>query len=356
MTQVKCIFEFKKTKEFLMDTKNIATTEGFFVEVITQNQTSVFKFSMSKTGVLDYIGEVENFDDAKYQQIEASSYFSPSWYTYLPKTLQAEIKVCFAAGMEKLDASQYSFLMHIGALLLAVKERDSLLVAELLHRRPTVFSPYLPMVLYIIKPVAAEALFAWMFGRMYNDSNLLHFYSTGANISANETDTGIILYAAAKDALKPEPHKESVEEMFIRYFQENRDVDFTIGIVGSQCHFWTNGFGKLESAISHHVAKDFVEGLATLREARQKFFDGLAVAMQAEPYNPHDSNAIGVSIEDMEAKISGCGGKTKAGYIRATGAALLRKARPEQFAYKAKLWRIGNSQDSKQGVVLRVTL
>lgn len=339
-----------------MTTKTTANQDEFFVEVSTPGSASVFKFTLSKTGMLDYFGEVEDFDCEGCQQVEASSYYSPSWYTYLPREMQAEIRVHFVAGMEKLDASQYSFLLHVGALLLAVKECDTLLVAELLHRRPTVFSPYLPMVLYIVKPVAAEALFAWMFGRMYSDSRLHHFYSTGANISANETDTGVVLYAAAKEALKPEPHKESVEEMFIRYFHEHRGMDFTIGIVGSQCHFWTNGFSKLEAAINHHAAKDFVDGFAALREARQKFFDNLAVTVQAEPYNPHDANAIGVSIEDIEAKISGNGGKTKAGYIRATGAAILRKARPDLFAYKASLWRIGNSQDSKQGVVLKVKM
>lgn len=339
-----------------MTTKTTANQDEFFVEVSTPNSASVFKFTMSKTGTLDYFGEVENFDSEGCQQIEASSYYSPSWYTYLPKEMQAEIKVYFVAGMEKLDVTQYSFLLHVGALLLAVKERDTLLVAELLHRRSTVFSPYLPMVLYIVKPVAAEALFAWMFGRMNCSSNLPHFYPLAINISANETDTGIILYAAAKDALKPEPHKESIEEMFIRYFQEHRGTDFTIGIVGSQCHFWVNGFSKLESAIEHHAAKDFVDGLTALREARQKFFDSLTVTVQAEPYNPHDANAIGVSIEDIEAKISGNGGKTKAGYIRATGAAILRKARPDLFAYKASLWRVGNTQDLKLGAVIRIKM
>lgn len=339
-----------------MNIQKNATSNDFFVEITSKNSTSVFKFSMSKTGVLDYFGEVENFISSNYQQIDASSYYSPSWYTYLPKNLQAEIKICFEKGFEKLDVSQHSFLLHIGAILLAVKEHDTLLVAELLHRRPTVFAPFLPMVLYIIKPIAAEALFAWMYGQMHSDSSLQHFYSTDANISANETDTGIILYVAAKEALKPIPHKESIEEMFIRYFQENSGFDFTIGIVGACCHFWTNGIDKLNNVICKHVAKDFVCGLTEIREARQKFFDELTVTMQAEPYNPHDANAIAINIEDIEAKISGNGGKTKAGYIRATGAAILRKALPEAIGFKAKLWRIGNSQDSKQGVVLKVTM
>lgn len=339
-----------------MNTNNTAINDDFFVEIITQGSTSVFKFTMSKTGVLDYHGEVENFNDADYQQIEASSYFSPSWYTYLPANLQAEIKICFKYGAEKLDSAQYSFLLHIGAVLLAVKERDGLLVAELLNRRPTVFSQFLPMVLYIIKPVAATALFAWLFGRFNDNSGLQSFYTTGAGIDAGETDTGIILYTAAKDDLKPVPYKESMEEMFIRFFKEEEPREFTIGLVGSQCHSWNDGFYAIEKAINHHVAKDFVEGFAALRAARQKFFDGLKVCMQAEPYNPHDPNAIGVSIEDMEAKIAGNGGKTKAGYIRATGAAILRKALPGKLAYTARLWRIGNSQESKQGAVLKIRM
>lgn len=337
-----------------MNTNKIENMDEFFVELVAKSSTSVFKFSLSKTGVLDFSGEVDGVDFAGYQQMECSTYFSPSWYTFLPKNLQAEIRLRFKDGMAKLNASQYSFLMHVGALLLAVKERDSLLVAELLHRRPMVFSPFLPMVLYIVKPIAAEALFAWTYGRFGFSSELQRFYDNDSMVSDGEMDTGIILYSAAREGLKPNPLKESINEMFIRYFQEHPNVDFTMGIVGAPCHFWTNGFHRLDSAINHHVAKDFVEGFEALRNARQKFFEGLSVSMQAEPYNPHDANAISVSIEDIEAKISGSGGKTKAGYIRATGAAILRKARPELFAYESSLWRVGNSQDSKLGVVLRV--
>ena len=322
-----------------MNTNTNITIDEFFIEAVTQNSTSVFKFTMSKTGVLDYIGEVETFDDSDYQQIDASTYFSPSWYTYLPKCLQADFKICYKSGIERLDHSQYSFLMHIGALLLAVKERDGLLAAELLSRRTSVFTANLPLVSYIIKPIATEALFAWMYGRFSNQDE-------GCNI----------LYEIVKANLQIEPHKETLEQSFTRYFKENSGMELTIGIVGSQCHFWTHGFSRLESMINHHVARDFTEGLAALREARQKFFDALAISVQAEPYNPHDKNAISVSIEDIEAKITGSSGKTKAGYIRATGAEILRNARPEQFAYKAKLWRVGNTQDSKYGVVVKICL
>ncbi|MCF0215455.1 MAG: hypothetical protein HUK21_03165 [Fibrobacteraceae bacterium] len=341
-----------------METKNTATG-NFVVLITTKESTLAFKFTMSKTGVLDYSGELD-FSEIKenvdgYQEVEASSYFSTSWYTYLPKELQAHISVCATAlDLGALNADQYSFLMHIGALLLAVKERDSLLVAELLDRRTSVFAHFLPMVQYIVKPVAAEALFVWLYGRFSNDYILQNFYKSGAKTISDVENAEVILFLAAQESLKPKPESETLEEMFIRYFKEKKELDFTTGIVGSGCHYWVNGFKKLDNAISHHMAHDFTEGLKALREARQKFFEELSVSVQAEPYNPHDNNAIGVSIEDMDAKISGMGGKSKAGYLRATGAAVLRKARPDIFAYNAKLWRVGNSQDSKQGVVLRI--
>ena len=77
--------------------------------------------------------------------------------------------------------------------------------------------------------------------------------------------------------------------------------------------------------------------------------------MQAEPYNPHDHNAISVGIDDLEAVLKGVPSKSKAGYLRATGAAILRKARPNLYCYDSSLWRIGGNPDYfENAIVVRI--
>ena len=316
--------------------------EMFYVKIETSRDITVYGFSRSATGILDFVDGASAKDEelSQMQCVDGSAYFTPSWYMFLPKDLQATINVYLPSDVKNLDVGQYSFLLHIGALLLAVDERDGLLVAELLRRRVTVFSSFLPLVLHLIKPVAAEALFAYVYGGFRGDSNFAQIYKTNAPISTGETDVSAILLEAAKDALKPNPEKESPEEMFIRYFREKESFDFTIGLVGATNHPWIAGIEKYESVVKAATAFRFFDDAAVGAKS-QEFFESLSTKVQAEPYNPHDHNAISVSIDDLGAKLKGLVSKSKAGYLRATGAAILRKARPNMFAYDSKLWRLG---------------
>jgi hypothetical protein len=330
--------------------------ETFYVSVKTPKVATIYAFSRSVTGILDYAGEATpTVDDLSQMQcVEGSAYFTPSWYTYLPNELQASVNVYLPSNVENLDVGQYSFLLHVGALLLAVQERDGLLVAELLRRRSMVFANFLPLVLHIVKPVAAEALFAHVYGGFRGDNGFETLYKTNAPISTGETDVSAILFAAAKDALKPNPEKESPEEMFIRYFREKESFDFTIGIVGATNHPWVAGIEKFESVVKTATAFRFFDDAAVGAKGLE-FFESLSTKVQAEPYNPHDHNAISVSIDDLGAKLKGMQTKSKAGYLRATGAAILRKARPNLFAYGSSLWRLGANPDYfENAIVLRI--
>ena len=316
--------------------------EMFYVKIETSRDITVYGFSRSATGILDFVDGASAKDEelSQMQCVDGSAYFTPSWYMFLPKDLQATINVYLPSDVKNLDVGQYSFLLHVGALLLAVDERDGLLVAELLRRRVTVFSSFLPLVLHLIKPVAADALFAYVYGGFRGDSNFSQIYKANVPIATGETDVSAILLEAAKDALKPNPEKESPEEMFIRYFREKESFDFTIGLVGATNHPWIAGIEKYESVVKAATAFRFFDDAAVGAKS-QEFFESLSTKVQAELYNPHDHNAISVSIDDLGAKLKGLVSKSKAGYLRATGAAILRKARPNMFAYDSKLWRLG---------------
>lgn len=331
--------------------------EMFYVKVETPKNATVYAFSRSVTGILDYARSAPavEYDFSHMQCVEGSAYFTPSWYTYLPKELQATVNVYLPHDVENLDVGQYSFLLHVGALLLAVQERDGLLVAELLRRRSTVFANFLPLVLHLIKPVAAEALFAYVYGGFRGDGGFEQVYKANAPIATGETDVSAILLAAARDVLKPDPSKESPEEMFVRYFKDCECADFTIGIVGATNHPWVASIEKFESAAKAAATFHFFDDSARVGAKSQAVYDSLTTRVQAEPYNPHDHNAISVSIDDLGAVLKGMQTTCKAGYLRATAAAILRKARPNLFAYGSCLWRLGANPDYfENAIVLRI--
>ena len=333
--------------------------EMFYVKVESPKSMMVYAFTRSSTGILDYAGTVTPATEelSQMQCVEGSAYFTPSWYTYLPSELQATVNVYMPSNVENLDVGQYSFLLHVGALLLAVQERDGLLVAELLRRRPTVFANFLPLVLHIVKPVAAEALFAHVYGGFRGDNGFDVIFKKNAPISTGETDVAAILLAASRDVLKPDPIKESPEEMFVRYFKDCESVDFTIGLVGATNHPWVAGIEKFESVAKAAAAFHFLEDSSKVGVKSQAVYASLSTRVQAEPYNPHDHNAISVSIDDLESAVYNKGVRTtcKAGYLRATAAAILRKARPNLFAYGSCLWRLGANPDYfENAIVLRI--
>lgn len=333
-----------------------------YIEIKRESASLWFKFTQSETGTLDYAGKCDALAAGTIeacQKIDSSMYYSPSWYIYLPKQMIAEISVYLPQEIGVIDTGHYSFLVHIGAILLSIEERDTLLVAELLHRRSTVFASYTSIMTHILKPVAAEALFAWAYGAFNGEAGLLAAYN-GAPATTGETNVAAILLAAASDVLKPDPGKERANEMFTRYFRQKISFDFTIGIVGANCHRWVDGLTKLDEvffAAKTIAIAGTLDPIGTCNRQKQDFVADLATTVQAEPYNPHDHNAISVSIDCIESRISGMGGKSKAGYLRATGAKILRAARPEKFTFNAELWRIGgNPNKNENAIIIRLKM
>ena len=314
-------------------------------------------FNRTRTGQLDFYGKLEDITEGLLvvrQTLDGSPYFSSAWYTYADETLCRDIRVYLKTDFEIADADTFAFLTHVGALLLAVESGDSLLVAELLARRTALFMKFPQLTLFIVKPVAAEALFAWIYGRTHSDAaTFTALYKTNAMPGAGKTDTGFLLYCAAKEVLKPDTANETPEQMFIRYFK-NRNAAFTIGIVGTNFYNWNDGSDFLDDALSQKIGNDILAGTQKVRDAKKKLYASLRVSVQAEPYNPHDANAISVSAEDVCAKVLGNAGLQRAGYIRATGAAILRAAKPNTFRFNASLARIGDMQNGKGGIVVRV--
>ena len=98
-------------------------------QILIKSGNNWFEFSKSRKGQLDYEGKLENEalpNVECYQKIASSTYFSPSWYTYLQDGLNNNPKVYVAQGIDIYDKDTFSFLVHIGAVLSAIEAKKKL--------------------------------------------------------------------------------------------------------------------------------------------------------------------------------------------------------------------------------------
>lgn len=331
--------------------------KDFIILAYRQNDILRWAFSVSKTGQLDFGGEIK--EDIKlegYSELDASTYFSPARYEWLPKNLCAQIRVAIPNDQPPVSSDVFAFLTHIGAVLLAVHENDTLLAAELFNARSEQFMRFAPLVLYILKDIAPLALFAWVYGRKGDESEFRDAYYSEQMFNPNNCDTGVVLYEASKEKLNPNPQNESPEDMFVRYFKSFKG-SFCIGSVGAAFHPWAKyGLGFLEARANAQNSQDIFESAKQLARAKDEIFQNINVSVQTEPHNAHDANAIAILIDDIEQLLGGLACKKHAGYLRSSGAAILRKAFNKKLSFKASLARLGNAWDGKAGIVVRIEL
>lgn len=285
-----------------------------------------FEFSKSRTGQLDYCGKVENpsrLNVENYQKLAPSAYFSPGYYVFLQDGLNCTPRIYVSPETDISDKDTFDFLLHVGALLCAVEAKDSLLAGELYLRRKKSFDKFARLTQFIIEPISAEILFSLLFGRLYD---------------MEENEIPLVL-DAAKKKLSYRCESETLEQAFIRYFMENK-VCLSLPVVGMNYHCWSLYSDFLDGIAENLRAEDLLGHAEKIRKAKHDFYSSLEIAVQAEPYNPADENAIAVMAESIDAKIAGSLGLEKAGYIRATAAKIIRAAKPEKMSFKVQLLRI----------------
>ena len=306
-------------------------------QILIKNGDSWFEFSKSKTGQLDYEGlwEYTDLPHVKgYQELASSTYFTPAWYIYLQDDLNNSSKVYFSPETDISDKNVFAFLTHVGPLLAAVEAKDSLLAGELYLRRKDIFEAFTPLTQYILEPLSVEILFSLVYGRM-------------RNVDIEEIP---LIFDVAKKKLGYDSAKESLDQSFMRYFKENT-VTLTLETVGISHHSWDSYSEFLDNMADNLNPDDLIETAEKIRKAKHNFFASLETAVQAEPYNPVDKNAISVLIENIDSKITGNPGLEKAGYLRALAASVIRQAKNEKLSYNGKLVRL-----SDRDIVVQVTI
>lgn len=295
-------------------------------QIVIKGGEKWFAFSKSRTGQLDFLGAIQDagrVDVEGYRKIASSAYFSPSRWLFLQDGMNVLPEIYVSPDADISDRDTYEFLLHVGPLLCAVEEDDPALAGELYWRRRNSFGKFPQLTRFIIKPLAVEILFALVFGRM-------------SNVAEDEIP---LVFQEAKKRLGPGCAHETLEQAFVRHFKEN-DVALTLPVVGTGFHHWNPHSAILGHLEENVRADDLSAQLAKIGRAKRELYAGLETAVQAEPYNPADENAIAVMIENVDAKLSGNPGMEKAGYIRATAAKIIRAAKPEKLSYDGKLARL----------------
>lgn len=306
-------------------------------QILIKNGNNWFEFSKSKTGQLDYEGLLSNDNIPSingYQEIASSTYFSPSWYIYLQDAVNNNSKVYVSPETDISDGDLFAFLTHAGPLLAAVEAKDSLLAGELYLRRRDIFEAFAPLTQYIMEPLSVEILFSLVYGRMNN-------------IDAENIP---LIFNTAKKKLCYDSAKETLDQAFMGYFKKN-SVTLTLETVGTSHHSWESYSEILDNMANNLNPEDLLGAAEKIRKAKHQFFDNLEAAVQAEPYNPVDKNAISVLIENIDSKITGNPGLEKAGFVRALAAKIIRESKPEKLSYNGKIVRL-----SGRDTVIQVTI
>jgi hypothetical protein len=335
-----------------------------YIKLEKNNGTTFYGFQFSK-GNLVFLGKFEtvsNFLEEELFTVDVGSIFNKNWYTYIEHNFDITISLYIPKAFHQ-ENILISYLAHVGILLHIIETKDSLLATEFFSRKSSILCCFPKSTAKILEPISVEGLFAWLYGRFCDDSLFTNvFYGlplTKHQEVAAATDTACFFYKAAKNRLEKgkQNKQESPKEMFIRYFSNNKNTVFTIGVVGQRYENWTHtGLDYIDSLFENKNPENFIAHKSRIEKTRKEFFDETTAYIQAEPYNIHDENALGLYLNDVKSYITGDEGMCLAGYLRKTGAEIIRASRPHDFRLKAKLVRIGNLQEGKTGIVVKVAV
>lgn len=307
---------------------------------------SVWGFYQSPSGQLEFAGEFTLGENQKFEDLwqskdlEKASILDTSPGSTLgecffrTESLSSNTYVYLKDGFEISDSDTFAFLTHVGSLLVAVKYKNTYVLSNILEKNIDTFSKFSKLTLFIIKEIAPETLFTVLYSGFENHSMFYKFYKSNFLLSEAGKDVANLLYYAAKEDLSPVPEKESPEEMFIRYFKNTPGKTITLPVIGMNFYSWKDQVSDFrELTETTNLITNFVQ----VNEIKEKILSSLRVSVQAEPYNPHDHNALGVYIDSINEAKFGKHYLVRAGYLRSKASAILRQAFPSKFNFKGKI-------------------
>ncbi len=264
--------------------------------------------------------------------IESNFTYPCKEYAYLPPQFFAKSFVEVRNFTSSPDKEVIKWFSNIAPLLLAIENNDSLLAAEIFNKNSNIFMLFPSLTLKLLEPIAVEGLFSWVWGRFDTQS------LADAEIIFNGKCTKPLhcwgvseaFFTAARRRLNGNnTANETIEECITRYFTSHPGTAITLGVVGGNYYRWAEK--TLYKLQENKISKD-------LFLTAQSF-------IKAETDNPFDENALAVYLENSVS-----------GYIRKSGARLLKKAFPKKTQFKSHIARLGSLQTGTAGVVVKIVI
>ncbi len=274
--------------------------------------------------------------------IEANFSFPCTEYAYLPSQFIAsancEVRNCSKRPKEKT----FAWFSNIAPLLLAIEYKDSLLATEIFHKRAHLFMQYPTTTIKLLESISVEGLFSWIWGRF--DEKAMHDVQTifEGKCTKPFSQWGVAetFFTAARRRFTITLNSfESIDDCMIHYLRTHKGTTMTLGIVGTNHYRW--------------VEKNLYD-MQQKNLCRQKLFSQTKTVLEADTANTFDKNAVALYAE--ESKDFAGQNKNTLGYVRKTGAELLRKALPNKLHFSSNLARLGYSQGGSTGIVVELTI
>ncbi|NLM00687.1 MAG: hypothetical protein GX220_04460 [Treponema sp.] len=324
-------------------------------------------FQKSSTGELILIDNTNLIEEINKTvcdfSIDISPFFSTSWYTYFDNKLFSKIFIEVHGSKNFENTSFFPYLIRISSLLVAINAKDSLLVYELLQRHQKTLMKFPKLTMQILKPFSVETLFTSIYGgfNYFSETDLQKVLNGNFNKTPHEWNIVECLFHASKDRLFAKTSikgTKNPKELMIEFFKNNTDVVLTMSLVGTNFESWVpQNLNYLSIKLQKAQKKDFLHGTHFTTKAREHIFSKTNSIVKAEPQNPFDTNAIAVFFHDIQAKAKGQYVFQKAGYLRRTGAEIIRRSRPNKLIFDSKLFRIGNAFSNQLStVVISITI
>jgi hypothetical protein len=318
-----------------------------------------WNFIKTKNNNLDfYRGSLTQSEPSSV--IDGTPFFHSSWYTWISEKFLTSYKVEIRGKTENADAKDFAYIEHAGALLCAVDSGDSLLAAEIFHKHKSIFLEYPELTKKIVKKIAVEGLFTWIWGNFSDnlETKLSRLMHSSQIPEYKNWDVTEMFYYSAKEILYPEntpefsPLSETPSQMITRFFKNNKNLKITLGLVGTSFYPWiSQNLLFFEKRLQKMETKDIKLGTDFAKKTRHRIFSNTHSVIKAEPANPFDKNAISVYLDDIKSKAQGKYRLMQAGYIRSKGAEIIRNSRPDVLKFESNLARISTVNGEKNIVL-----
>ncbi len=272
--------------------------------------------------------------------IEADLSFPQREYAYLPSQYISSAIIEARHCKNKPEQKTFTWLSNIAPLLLAIENKDSLLAAELFNKKSFIFMQYPKTTIKLLEDISVEGLFSWIWGR-FDEKAMQDLHSIfEGKCTKNFEHWGVAetFFTSARRRLDISQNRfESIDECMTRFLKTHPGTKLTLGIVGS------NHYRSIEKKL--HEIQDKKKNPVDIFSSTRTF-------IEAETNNAFDKNAVALYIEPLQDSDI----NTVSGYVRKSGAELLRKAYPNKLRFSSRLARLGFLQGGSTGIVVEIVV